>query len=79
MNTKNKFDTRSTDRILWIDMAKGLGVVLVIYGHMLYATNLGVNKLIYAFHVPVFFILSGYVYEFSIASIKENIIKKLID
>ena len=50
-------------RIKWIDVAKGLTIILVVSGHLLqtYSNNLDfVFKLIYSFHMPVFFILSGY-------------------
>lgn len=46
----------------WVDSAKGIGVILVVVGHLLYNSDLPLlNKLIYSFHVPLFFILSGYV------------------
>lgn len=46
-------------RIEWIDMAKGYGIIFVLIGHvdMPYITNY-----IYAFHIPLFFFLSGYVF-----------------
>ena len=54
-------------RITWIDSAKAYGIALVFYGHILESlTQLQNNslllqyKLIYAFHMPLFFILSGY-------------------
>lgn len=46
-------------RIMWIDMARGAGIILVILGHM------GLGKIgmwIYTFHIPLFFFLSGYVF-----------------
>lgn len=46
----------------WVNSAKGIGIVLVILGHLLYGSNMAiVNKTIYSFHMPLFFILSGYV------------------
>ena len=44
-------------RIDWIDIAKGIAIILVVYGH----TTLPViiSKAIYSFHMPLFFILSG--------------------
>lgn len=45
------------DRIRYVDIAKGIGMVLVIWGHIR-ETGLG-NAMIYAFHMPMFFILSG--------------------
>ena len=47
------------ERIEWIDMAKGYGILLVIYAH------LGRDSLwtwMYSFHLPLFFFLSGYVF-----------------
>lgn len=44
-------------RYCHIDMAKGLLISLVVLGHML-PDNL-VNRVIFWFHVPAFFILSG--------------------
>ena len=45
------------ERIKWIDVAKGYGIILVIYGHV--ATDIFATWL-YTFHVPLFFFLSGY-------------------
>lgn len=45
-------------RIKWIDMAKGYGIILVLIGHL----NIPIiTPLIYTFHIPLFFFLSGYV------------------
>lgn len=44
------------NRIDWIDVAKGIGMILVIMGHTI---QLDVVKPIYAFHMPLFFFLSG--------------------
>lgn len=65
------------DRKSWIDIAKGIGIVLVVYGHVargLFNADIPLNyevykyidKLIYAFHMPLFFFVSGYLYYFSI-------------
>lgn len=51
-------------RVKWIDAAKSLGIVLVFWGHILYGgSNIGgyINQLIYSFHMPMYFILSGIV------------------
>lgn len=51
-------------RIDWVDIAKALGLFLVFLGHTLYGgshiANV-LNRAIYSFHMPMFFILSGYV------------------
>jgi len=57
-------------RLEWVDVAKGLGIALVVLGHTLRGlVNAGllnpegpvavVDRWIYAFHMPLFFILSG--------------------
>ncbi len=49
MNKLNK-------RIGWIDQLRGLSIFLVVYGH-----NFPIfEKYIYTFHVPLFFIISGF-------------------
>ena len=58
-----------TQRISWVDNAKALGIILVFYGHIvekIFQTYYGIPatglqyKLIYSFHMPLFFLLSGY-------------------
>jgi fucose 4-O-acetylase-like acetyltransferase len=57
-------------RIAWIDAARGIGIVLVVFGHVmrsLIAQGIApddrlhrlVDSLIYDFHMPLFFVLSG--------------------
>jgi acyltransferase len=48
------------ERTAWIDIARGFGIIFVIYGHTLGAA--GFRYLIYAFHMPLFFFLSGLVF-----------------
>jgi acyltransferase len=57
-------------RIPWVDVAKALGIVLVFHGHFVqWFIPLGVEaaaaqmKWIYAFHMPMFFMLVGFVYK----------------
>jgi fucose 4-O-acetylase-like acetyltransferase len=45
-------------RIRYIDVARGLGIFLVIIGHL--NTDELLHNLIYSFHMPFFFFLSGY-------------------
>lgn len=68
-------------RVAWIDMAKGYGIILMIIGH------LHVNELmvwIYSFHMPLFFFVSGYLFnikssflEFSAGKVKRMLIPYL--
>ncbi len=45
-------------RLAWPDMAKGVGIILVILSH-LETTNPGVLRWISVFHMPLFFVISG--------------------
>lgn len=50
------------NRIALIDIAKGIGILLVVLGHQIdyfHAPMPGVYPYIYLFHVPLFFFLSG--------------------
>ncbi len=47
------------NRIDWIDMAKGYGMLAVIIAHLCKGP---LNEWIYTFHMPLFFFLSGYVF-----------------
>lgn len=48
-------------RIEYIDIARGIGILLVVLGHndFAYVSRFG-YRLIYSFHMPLFFFLSGY-------------------
>lgn len=63
--------------ISWVDTAKGIGVIMVIIGHLWYSSNIPIiNTIIYSFHVPMFFILSGYVYKHNDNQTNIEFIKK---
>ncbi len=63
----------------WIDNAKVIGIGLVVLGHtQLTPFN---KNFIYSFHIPLFFLLSGYVHKTAINSkyvIKKNISRLLL-
>lgn len=65
-------------RIEWVDIARGIGIILVILGHI----GIGkVGKFIYSFHIPLFFFLSGFCFSgnnIDIKSFFKKKIKKLI-
>lgn len=44
-------------RIVWLDIAKGICMLAVIAGHL---GQTDVNKIVFAFHLTLFFILSGF-------------------
>lgn len=46
-------------RYVWLDMAKGAGIMLMILGHM-FSLGGRLRTSIYTFHMPMFFVISGY-------------------
>lgn len=57
-------------REAWVDYAKGIGIILVVFGHVnrgLYSAGIQLSgssylltdSIIYSFHMPLFFFLSG--------------------
>lgn len=64
MDTTTDTSTHITSgqRIEWVDILKGIAILLVVVGHTEYAegaSNPG-KTLIYSFHMALFFMLSGY-------------------
>lgn len=64
-------DSKSNERIVWVDVCKGICIFLVVYGHI--SGGLGaagsvehksfwmtLRQWIYLFHMPAFFALSGF-------------------
>ncbi|AOW12633.1 hypothetical protein LPB72_16510 [Hydrogenophaga crassostreae] len=50
----------SPARWLWLDAAKGLGIALIVWGHIYSITEpTALQVYVYAFHVPLFFFISG--------------------
>lgn len=75
-------------RIKWIDIAKGIGIILVIIGHTFRDEMLEksfacyfLRNFIYSFHMQLFFVISGYLLEGSLQKYtdKAKIIEKKID
>jgi fucose 4-O-acetylase-like acetyltransferase len=66
---ETKLDVVQT-RSLWVDYAKAIGIILVVYGHVargIFSAGLKIDQsmyelvdsVIYSFHMPLFFFLSG--------------------
>lgn len=51
----------STNRLNVIDVAKGIGIILVVFAHVNYTHELLV--FIYSFHMPLFFLISGMLFQ----------------
>lgn len=47
-------------RVEYLDFAKGIGVILVIMGHMPSIVPNGIRMWIFSFHMPLFFVIAGY-------------------
>jgi len=68
----------------WIDVAKGIGILLVVVGHAINylnpenttATLTLIRDLIYSFHMPLFFFLSGFLLHYT-AIPREFMLKKV--
>ncbi len=76
------------NRIYWIDYAKGIGIFLVVLGHVCRGLTLStiidpsvaksIDQWIYAFHMPIFFFLSGLLIQPSVSKTFKNfVINKL--
>jgi fucose 4-O-acetylase-like acetyltransferase len=76
------------NRVYWIDYAKGIGIFLVVIGHIcrglmdssILSPSIArlIDQWIYAFHMPIFFFLSGLLIQCSVAkSLKNFVVDKL--
>lgn len=54
---------KQSERYKWVDIARGIGILLVVYAHAYPPT--GIKILIYSFHIPLFFVLSGYCFKYA--------------
>ena len=52
---------KTKDRIHYLDIAKGIAMILVILGHTKKLIPTNVVWWLYTFHMPLFFMLSGMV------------------
>ncbi|MGE6631935.1 acyltransferase family protein [Bacillus sp. NPDC077027] len=48
-------------RLEWVDAAKGIGILLVVMAHV--PTSDTFKQFIYSFHIPLFFLLSGMMFQ----------------
>ena len=53
--------TKLNNRIYWLDYAKVIGVLLMIYGHGNLCGDL--RNYVYSFHMPMFCLISGMLYK----------------
>jgi fucose 4-O-acetylase-like acetyltransferase len=65
----------------WILLAKGIGIILVVIGHFAPASSpaywVEARRIIYTFHMPLFFFLSGWLYQHGKYSYRTLVINKV--
>lgn len=72
------------ERLVYIDILKGIAIILVVMGHMFvpYTDYLDstVNQMIYSVHMPLFIFLSGFVFHLSQGkhSVRITIMKRIL-
>jgi acyltransferase len=54
--------SKSSERLNYIDIAKGIAIILVVFGHT-YRNDDSLKIAIYAFHLPLFFFISGFFFK----------------
>lgn len=63
--TFNKHDVREVSNLAvrydFVDLLKVLAILLVVIGH--FSNDLTTRRFVYSFHIPLFFILSGFLYK----------------
>lgn len=53
---------KTNNRNVTIDILKGIGIVLMVLGHMHFDDQY-FGRIVYAFHMPLFFLVSGFLYK----------------
>ena len=48
---------KNIGRISYLDIAKGISIICIILGHL---DSSPINRVVFTFHVPIFFLISGY-------------------
>ena len=62
------------DRVQYISIAKGIGIILVVIGHCI---NGSIKNFIYLFHMPFFFMMTGYLFKGTDRPIKRYVKGKI--
>lgn len=65
----------SKQRIAWLDIAKGFGILFIVWGHVLRTGHFRIY--LYAFNVALFFFLLGYTFKYG-TSLKEFLKKRFV-
>ena len=78
MKNSTKLFSVDNHRIDWIDIAKGIAILLVIIGHTVKFGSAS-RTFIFSFHMPLFFVLSGYTYRVAedFATFKKHVLNNI--
>lgn len=60
MNFSHDNNDTSYKRIEWLDIFRGIGLILMVFGHICYSETC--YRWIYSFHMAIFFFAAGFVY-----------------
>ena len=60
---QEQFSYTDSQRDVLFDLAKGLGMLLVVFAHVNYSEP--IHTIIYSFHMPLFFVISGMLFNSS--------------
>lgn len=51
------------DRFIFIDLLKGIAILLIVYGHIIPGSIPGLTEYVSTFHIPLFFFISGLLFD----------------
>lgn len=68
--------SQDSNRNISLDIARGIGIIFVVICHIRYSF---MTTYIYWFHMPLFFIISGFLFQRSNSNNKDNLILKLCE
>lgn len=79
MNNDSQIIASKKERLHWLDYSKTIGMYLVILGHIK-GNALLLKWIIYSFHMPLFFFLSGFLHKLRIGGGKfcASLVKQLV-
>lgn len=77
-SVRSEIPATTSLRIAWVDVAKGIGIILVVYGHAARGVfdagaafdeglHMRADSIVYSFHMPLFFFVAGLFAERSLA------------
>lgn len=83
LKSKMSYNKFNDERLGYIDVARGIAILLVVCGHCIGAIRNPVNQFFLSFHMPLFFVISGMLFNpqkkevFSVC-LKKNFIHLLV-